>query len=172
MADINLTHAPRKNGLWLGLHADLRAATIAGLTAGAIFLLVDLLATALIPARISFGPAYITLHGMLGAETIPGAANPGLLLAAIFIHFALSVLLAVPVAAIIHPWQDRAAAGAVGLALGVALYFINFHLFAVAMPLLEVGRDPFMIGSYAIFGMVLAWVYVRIVQRHRRTVTS
>lgn len=145
--------------LWMGIHLDGRAVVLAGLGAGLIFMVLELLTAALFRTGTPFGPAYVTLRGFIGAETLPGQHDPALVLAGIFMHFVLSVLVVLPLAVFIHPWK-RYLATAVGFIYGYALYFINFVLFAMAIPLLTTARDVVMLVDYALFGMAAAWLYV------------
>lgn len=149
--------------VWYGIHVHLPSVVRAGLAAGVILLILDFAATLIAGTRTPFGPAYITLYGLAGAETQPGTVDGGLLGAALVLHFTLSVSLTLPLAVLIHPWKNRAIAVAVGFVLGVLLYFINFHVFALAMPVLEAARDAFMIVNYAAFGTAAAWLYTRLV---------
>jgi uncharacterized membrane protein YagU involved in acid resistance len=150
-----------EQGAWLGLHVKVGRAVQAGLLAGSVFLALELLATAFLGERSPFGPAYATLHGLAGAEYLPGSIDPILVAATLVLHFTLSVVLAFPLGTLINSWRDRMTATAVGAVFGITLYFINMHLFGVLMPVLESVRDPLMLINYGIFGALVAWFYSR-----------
>lgn len=148
--------------LWLGLHVHPGAAVAAGFVAGIVFLALEVVTAYLFGTGTPFGPAHVTLHGLIGAEELPQQLNPGLVLAGLFLHVLLSVLLAFPLALLIHPWRRSALVPVLGLLMGVVLYFINFNLFAFAMPLMATVRDVSMVVHYALFGLVTAWTYKRL----------
>ena len=88
--------------LWLGLHLSWKAVFRAGMAAGAIFLLLELITAFIFGSATPFGPAYVTLRGLAGAEEVPGHYNPGLVTAGLFVHFLLSILVTFPLALFIH----------------------------------------------------------------------
>lgn len=158
--------------LWLGLHVHPWAAVGAGLIAGTLFLFLEVTTAYIFGTGTPFGPAHVTLHGLIGSEELPQHLNPGLVLAGLFLHVSLSVLLAFPLALLIHPWRRSALVPVIGLLMGVVLYFLNFNLFAFAMPLMATVRDVSMLVHYAIFGLVTAWVYKRLSLRKSRSPLS
>lgn len=151
--------------LWLGLHLNGWAAVRAGLGAGTVFLVLELFTGFVFGTGTPFGPAYVTLHGLAGAENLPHQYDPGLVLAALFVHFLLSVLVTLPLAVFLHPWKKPYLVAAVGFVYGVALYFLNFVVFALALPLLAGARDVFMLADYAVFGVLAAWRYITLRDR-------
>ena len=159
------THPKSRPRLWRGVHLDWRAALPAGLAAGTAFLMLELVTHALFGAGSPFGPAHVTLHGLLGAEGAPHQYDLGPVLVGLLLHFNLSVVVILPLAVFIHPWKKRYLAAAVGFLYGYTLYFINFNLFAVAIPLLAGARDWFMLLDYALFGTMGAWFYVALRDR-------
>ena len=152
------------SGLWLGQHLNGRAVFRAGLGAGAFFLLLELLTAFVFNVGTPLGPAYVTLQGIVGAES-GGAYNPGLVLAGLFVHFSLSVFVLIPLAMVIHPWKQQYLVAAAGIVYGGTLYAINFLLFSLLVPFLATQGGAVMLINYALFGMVAAWRYVSLVHR-------
>lgn len=147
---------------------DPLAVTLAGLGAGALFLCLEVVTAYFFGTGTPFGPAHVTLHGLIGSQDVPQHLNPGLVLAGVFLHFSLSILLAFPLALMIHPWKTSTLVPVLGLLLGVVLYFLNFNLFSFAMPLLATVRDLSMLVHYMIFGLTTAWLYKRLALRFAR----
>lgn len=153
-----------RSSLWLGLHLNGRAVFRAGLGAGVVFLILELLTAFVFDVGTPLGPAYVTLQGLVGAEG-GGLYNPGLVLAGLFVHFSLSVFVLVPLAVFIHPWKQQYLVAAAGIVYGGALYAINFLLFSLLVPFLATQGGVVMLINYALFGMVAAWRYVSLVHR-------
>jgi hypothetical protein len=139
------------------------AALLAGLFAGGVFLLLELLATWVFGAGSPFGPAHVTLQGLLGREATAGGPNGGLVLAAFFLHFSLAIFLTLVLARVVHTWRMGMAL-VVSMVLGYLLYFLNVHLFAYMLPVLGTARDVFLLVNYVLFGVSGAWAYKRLQQ--------
>jgi hypothetical protein len=146
---------------WLGVHVDIFKALAAGAIAGAVFLLLELLATVVLGETSPVGPAYVTLHGIIGAEYAAGSA--ALIVASVVLHFVLAMVLALPLAIFVHPWKDILTASAVGAVFGFALYIINFRLMGLFIPALADFRDAAMIVNYGVYGagVVVAYFLLR-----------
>lgn len=152
--------------LWLGVHLNLGAAVLAGLLAGLVFLALELLAGFVFGVGVPFGPAYVTLHGLVGAEGSPEILDPVLVGGAVFLHFLLSVAMTIPLAILIHPWKHVAVATSVGAVLGVLLFYLNEALLASLLPIWNEMRYVLMLVHYTAFGMLAALTY-KWLQRRR-----
>ena len=157
--------------LWRGIHLRWVDAVGAGLLAGAIFLLLEMITAVVFGAGTPFGPAQVTLHGLTGGDGLPERLNVGLVLSGLLLHFVLAVVVTVPLAILIHPWRDILLCAVVGLTMGAALFFLNEALLARMLPIWTEARYGFMIVDYAIFGMTGAIAYKRL-QRRRHPETS
>lgn len=155
-----------ESGLWLGLQLDGGALLRAGLEAGVVFLLLEWLTSILFKVGTPFGPAYVTVQGIVGAE-IGAPHNPGLVFAGLFMHFLLSILVLFPLTVVVHPWKKRYLIAAAGIVYGGVLYAINFLLFFLLVPL-ETSGDSALLINYTLFGMAAAWRYCTLVQRHEK----
>jgi hypothetical protein len=151
--------------LWLGMRLCCGAAVAAGLIAGTVFLALEIATAYAFGAGTPFGPAHVTLHGLVGGEGLPEQLDPGLVAAGIFLHYVLSVFVTIPLAVLLHPWRNMPLVVAVSGVFGCLLYAINFNLFTPVLPMLSEARDVFMLVDYTVFGMVSAWSY-KAIQHH------
>ena len=139
---------------------DVKAAVIAGLIAGAIFLLVLLIAYPL-----ATGGTPWTIFRFIGAIVLGEAVLPppttfdaGVVVTAVLIHFALSILYTLVLAFIVHRWGLLISAVG-GLFFGLALYLINFFTFTMFFPWFFPARAwPFSL-VHILFGAVAGVVY-------------
>ena len=139
---------------------DWRAVFIAGLTAGVIFLLINLF---VVPGEGDAGPwVMIRLFGstLLGKAVLapPATFHAGALAAALLTHFAVSFGAAALLAVIIHRYGLWV--GIVGGAVyGLALYAINMYTLAYFFPqFLVLNGMPFL-WAHVAFGALAGGVY-------------
>ena len=139
---------------------DWKAAVIAGLMAGAIFLLVLLVAYPL-----ATGGTPWTVFRFIGAiilgETVlppPTTFDAGVVVTAVLLHFILSVIYTLVLALIVHRWGILISVIG-GVLFGLALYLINFFTFTMFFPWFYPARAwPFSIG-HILFGAIAGGVY-------------
>lgn len=142
---------------------DWRAAVWAGFIAGAVFLALEM---ALVPIFLGGSPwdpprmiaAIVMGEGVL---PMPGQTSPvtaSIVLAALAVHFVLSVAYALILAVLIARLRP-ASAVAVGIAFGVVLYVVNFYGFTAIFPWFAMARNWVSIFSHAVFGLAAAWPY-------------
>lgn len=136
---------------------NLRAVIEAGLISGILFLVLEFISGSL-GAATSLGPATFTLQTALNVGAEPPSA--GLIAAAMFLHFTLSLLTTLVLGVIIHRWAQHYAIVA-GLLYGAFLYSGNVVLFTVIQPELGLINDTLMLVNYAIYGSAAAWLYKR-----------
>jgi hypothetical protein len=139
---------------------DWKAAVIAGLIAGTVFLLVLLVAYPLVT-----GGSPWTIFRFVGAIILGEAVLPppttfdaGVVLTAAIIHFALSIIYTLVLAFIVHRWGILVSI--IGGALfGLALYVINFFTFTLFFPWFYPARVwPFPL-VHILFGAVAGGIY-------------
>ena len=139
---------------------DWKAAVIAGLIAGAVFLLVLLVAYPLVTGGTPW-----TVFRFIGAiilgETVlppPTTFDAGVVITAVILHFVLSVIYTVVLAFIVHRWGI--VISVIGGALfGLALYLINFFTFTMFFPWFYPARAwPFSL-VHILFGAVAGGIY-------------
>lgn len=137
-----------------------RLAVIAGICAGAVFLVVNSLYLAL-GAHVG---TWVALRYMasivLGPRVLPPPAtfDAGIMLVGLVVNFALAILYALILAAIIHRWGLLV--GLIGGGLyGAALYGITIYTFTLWYPwFFALNSIPFFL-SFVLFGVVAGGVY-------------
>ena len=138
---------------------DWRAAIIAGIIAGLLFLLVNMWLTSK-----HLGNAWVPLQlpaaMLLGPEVLPPATGMETQVFAVGlpVHMLLSIMFACVVAFCLHRWGILV--GVLGGALfGLALYLINFYGLADWFPWFASMRGWIMAVSHALFGAAAGGVY-------------
>ncbi len=139
---------------------DWSAAVWAGLLAGALFLLLNLI---LLPLFIG-GNGWVIIRlmasPMLGAAILspPATFAANALAAALVTHFVLSILFSMLTAFIIH--RGCLLTGILGGALiGLFLYLINFYAFTFFFPWFFAMRSWVFILTHILFGVIAGGVY-------------
>jgi hypothetical protein len=139
---------------------DWKAAVIAGLIAGAIFLLVLMVAYPL-----ATGGTPWTVFRFIGAIVLgesvlppPTTFDAGVVITAVLLHFILSVIYTLVLAFIVHRWGILISVIG-GVLFGLALYLINFFTFTMFFPWFYPARAwPFSL-VHILFGAVAGGVY-------------
>ena len=139
---------------------DWKAAVLAGLIAGAVFLVVLLIAYPL-----ATGGTPWTIFRFIGAMILGEAVLPpptsfdaGIVITAVIVHFTLAVLYTLVLAFILHRW--RLLVSVIGGALfGLALYLINFFTFTFFFAWFYPARAwPFSL-VHILFGALAGGIY-------------
>jgi uncharacterized membrane protein YagU involved in acid resistance len=155
MAEIVVTRADRAGGI------DWSAVIVAGIVGGILFLVLEMLLAPMFTGAPSIWapPRMIGAIG-LGAEVLPPPAtfDLGVVMMAMVIHFATSILFAVVLAFIIRNLGMGAAVG-VGIALALLLYLFVFYLMTPVWPWFAGARNWLSILIHVLFGAVVAWWY-------------
>jgi ABC-type cobalamin transport system permease subunit len=139
---------------------DWRAALWAGVIAGVIFLLLNLF---LVSGLVGSSP-WVLIRLMASALLGPGIQAPpatfdlGALVAALVTHFVLSIGFALLVAFALHRWG--LVVGILGGALfGLALYFFNFYTLTYFFPWFFTFRGWPLLLTHVVFGATAGGVY-------------
>lgn len=147
------------SGRWRQM-LDWRAALIAGLIAGAVFLLLQMVLRALLTGgRIWIVPRYIAAM-VLGEQVLPPPStfDGGVVLVGLLVHFTLAIIFAFILAFIIHRWGLLV--GIIGGALfGLALYAINYYTFSILFPWFFPARAWIDVVSHVVFGALAGGIY-------------
>lgn len=144
---------------------DWRAAAIAGIVAGVVFLVVELGALWLM-GESPWGPPRMIAAIVMGrdvlSQAVPGA---GVMLAALAVHFVLSVALGLIMATIMAPFRFDSSVGIASLAgavFGVAVYWVNFYGMTQFFPWFAEARGVLSFLAHAVFGLVAADAYLKL----------
>lgn len=139
--------------------ADLVCAVGAGLAASAALTIV-VGSAQLIKGTSPWIIPRMTAAILLGSRVAPppDTFDPALVLVAAGIHVGLSVFYSIGIADAVCRLRRQAALAA-GLAIGAALYVINFYGFTGLFPWFARERGPAMLVGHLVFGAAAAGVY-------------
>ncbi|CAN5815768.1 hypothetical protein BH23GEM7_BH23GEM7_36910 [soil metagenome] len=155
MADIAVTRS-QTTGI------DWSAAIMAGVIAGIVFMMIEMF---MMP-MFGFAPSMWAPPRMIGAIGLgegalppPATFDATIVMVAMLIHFATSILFAIVVAFIIRNLAMGAAI-AVGVVAALLLYvFVFYVMTAGPWPWFENGRNWVSIFAHVVFGALVAWWY-------------
>ncbi|MFC4521490.1 hypothetical protein [Cupriavidus pinatubonensis] len=146
-----------------------RAAAMAGVTAGVIFVVLEVLlslamgGSAWAPLRMT--AAIVMGHGVATQVT---AFSAGIVLVGLAVHFALSVAFGVILAAIMAPFNldsSVSMTSLVGAVFGLAVYLIDFYGMTRLFPWFMEARGALSLVTHLVFGLVAADVYLQLEKR-------
>lgn len=139
---------------------DMPAAILAGIVAGLVFLVVEMLLVPMLLGGSAWGPPRMIAAIVLGQEVLPPPAtfDGFILMTAVAFHLVLSVLYAVVFALVARTWSTGMALVA-GIVYGLLIYAVNFYGMTAMFPWFAEARNYVSILAHALFGAVLAIVY-------------
>jgi uncharacterized membrane protein YagU involved in acid resistance len=155
MAEIAVQHRSAAGSI------DWSAALVAGVVAGIVFLLMEMF---LMPL-FGFAPTMWAPPRMIGAIGLGESALPppatfdlGIVMVAMLIHFATSILFALAVAFLIRNLGMGAAVG-VSVVAALLLYVFVFYLMTPVWPWFADARNWLSIVAHVVFGAIVGWWY-------------
>ena len=146
---------------------DWAAAIKAGLLAGLVFIVLEMILVPIVGGGSALGPPTMISAIVLGPEVLPPPGTPPGFAVVPFVtgqlvHFALSIVLALIFALIMARLKiGTAAAVGIGAAFGLVVYVVNFYGLTAMFPWFVNARTPVTIFAHLVFGAVLAWSYLR-----------
>lgn len=152
---------------------DWSAAVWAGIISGAVFVMLEMLMVPMFLDGSPWGPPRMIAAIVLGRDVLPMPEGPpptfdaGVLMAAMVVHFALSVAYAVALALAISRMSTGAAIGA-GAVFGLVLYLINFYVLTAVFPWFAMARNWVSIVVHVLFGVIAAAAYKALEKRSAR----
>jgi len=143
-----------------------KAGIWAGIIAGIIFLILEMVMVPLFLGGSPWGPPRMIAAIVLGEGVLPPPAtfNFGIVMVAIILHMILSVIYALIIGYIIRKMSFGMALS-IGAVIGLALYLVNFFVMTGIFPWFEMARNWVSIFAHLIFGLSAAWAYVKL-QEH------
>jgi hypothetical protein len=141
---------------------DWRAGAWAGIIAGIVFMMAEMLMVALFKGESPWGPPHMMAAMVLGKGVLPPPAdfNMTVMMAAMAVHVPLSIVYGLVIGWLIHRLQ-AAVALAVGAVAGATIYFVNFYPIATAaFPWFAMARGTISLAAHALFGIVAAGAYL------------
>lgn len=152
---------------------DWRAAVMAGLIAGAVYMVLELLTARFLLYQGAWGTVKMVAAIIVGREALSADAfSWTIVLSAGTVHFALSIILAAVLAMILSSFRldsSMALASLVGLVFGVVVYLINFYVFGRYFNWFDEARGWESLFAHALFGLVAADVYCNLERRRSNT---
>lgn len=138
---------------------NLKAAALAGLIAGAAFMMIEMGLVAL-SGESPWGPPRMIAAIVMGEGVLPPPASfdAMVLMAAMVVHFMLSIVVGIGFAFVAKRF-GWVAAVLFGALVGLALYVINFYGMTAIFPWFAMARNTISIVSHIAFGMVLGLSY-------------
>lgn len=139
---------------------DWKGGIYAGLIAGLIFLILEMLMVPLFGDGSPWGPPRMIAAIVLGEGVLPPPAtfDLGIVMVAMLLHFALSILYALTLAFFISRMSTGSAITS-RLGFGLVLYLVNFYLFTAMFPWFAMARNWISVFAHLVFGLVAAWSY-------------
>ena len=146
---------------------DWLAAVLAGVTAGAVFLLLGILLMALVTGASPLDPPRMIAAIILGRGVLQSSEtfSVGIVIAAFVVHFALAIILALILSLIMASFSLDSSVGMaslVGGAFGLAVYAINFYGMTRFFPWFAEARNWASALAHIVFGTVAAVMYMRL----------
>ena len=149
------------------LHAG--AAVFAGLIAGAVFMVLEMILVPMLMGGTPWGPPRMIAAIAMGPDVLPPPAtfDLGIMLVAMMVHFALSIVLAL-VFALIAKGRPMGTAIMIGAVFGLVVYLVAFYVMTAFFPWFAEARNWLSLLLHVIFGAVLGWVYAMRTARFHR----
>jgi uncharacterized membrane protein YagU involved in acid resistance len=152
---------------------DWRAAIWAGVIAGIVFMMAEMLMVMFFMGQSPWAPPRMIAAIVLGKEVLPPPADfsMGIMMTAMMIHFMLSIVYGLIVGWIVHRLNSTSVLLIGGL-FGLAIYFINFYLIAPAVfPWFTEAQNWVSLVAHVLFGLATGAAYAAL-RKHRPRVRS
>ena len=146
---------------------DWRAGAWAGLIAGLVFMMAEMLMVMFVQGQSPWGPPRMMAAMALGEQALPPPADFDLkiMTVAMMIHIPLAIVYGLAIGWIVHRFETGIAL-AVGGAIGVVIYLVNFYpIAAAAFPWFAMARGWVSAMAHVLFGLVAAGAYVALRRR-------
>lgn len=143
---------------------DWSAAIWAGVIAGAVFMILEMLMVPMFMGGSPWGPPRMIAAMVMGEGVLPMPEGPPLtfdmtvMMVAMVVHFLLSVLFTIVLAFVISGMTTGAAL-AVGSGYGLVLYLVNFYVMTAVFPWFGMARNWVSIFAHIMFGLIAAAAY-------------
>jgi hypothetical protein len=138
-----------------------KAALWAGLVAGAVFMVLEMIMVPMFGGGSPWGPPRMIAAIAMGPDVLPPPATYDLtiLMVAMAVHFVLSIVLAVVLAWIVRG-RPMGTALIIGGVFGLAVYLFNFYGMTVVFPWFAMARNWISIFAHVVFGLAAVWSYL------------
>lgn len=139
---------------------DWKAGVWAGLIAGVVFMMAEMIMVAVFEGKSPWGPPRMIAAMVLGQDVLkPPTFDPGIMMATMMVHFPLSIIYGLVLAALLRR-ANRGTGLMIGAVFGLAIYLINFYPIASAMfPWFAMARGWVSAVAHIMFGAVAGLSY-------------
>jgi ABC-type sulfate transport system permease subunit len=140
---------------------DWRAAVWAGVIAGIIFMMIEMLMVKFFMGESPWGPPRMMAAMVLGKDVLPPPATFDLriMMTAMMIHLPLSIVYGLILGWAVHRFSNTVAI-VIAVLLGLAIYLINFYLVApLIFPWFTQAQNWVSLVSHLMFGLILGGAY-------------
>lgn len=149
---------------------DWRAAAIAGLIAGTLYVVLELLTARFVLYQGAWGTVKMVAALMLGRQALASADafSWTIVLAAGIVHFGLSIVLATILAMLIASFRFDSSIGMATLAgavFGVLVYLVNFYVMGRYFNWFDEARGWESLFAHIMFGVIAADAYANLERR-------
>lgn len=142
---------------------DWPVAAVAGLVAGAVLMLLDLLWSAFVIGESPWRTSHLIAAIVLGPDALASSAfGVGVVGAALATHYALGIVFGLALAFVVagFHWDEQPTVMLIAGALfGVALYVLDFHVMTQFFPWFAELRGWPTFVAHLVFGVVAALMY-------------
>lgn len=138
-----------------------RKGAVAGLVAGLVFLVVEMMLVPTVGGGELWGPPRMMGAIALGSEVLPPPAtfDAGIVMVGMMVHFGLSAILGVIFAVATRALKlSRGMTIAAGVVFGLAVYLVNFYGFTELFPWFAMARNAITVFAHLVFGGVIGWM--------------
>jgi hypothetical protein len=141
------------------------AAVYAGLIAGVVFLVLEMILVSL-AGNSPWAPVRMIGAILMGRDVLPPPATfaLGVFISALIVHFVLAIIYGLILSAIVFRLEEWLGL-VVGAVFGLVLYWINFYGFTAVFPWFAEARGGLGILAHLVFGFVAAWSYKELTKR-------
>lgn len=149
---------------------DWMAGVWAGLIAGLAFLALEMALVPLLMGGSPWEPPRMIAAIVMGRDALPPPAtfDAGVVMAALGVHFVLSIILGLILAVGISLFNLDSSAGlifVVGVVFGLIIYFVNFYGMTAFFPWFAGARNWLSMALHVVFGVVAAESYFGLEKR-------
>lgn len=139
---------------------DWSTAIWAGIIAGVVFMMVEMLMVQFVMHQSAWGPPRMIAAIVMGKGVLPPPATfePVSMMVAMVVHLMLSVIYAIVLAFIVNR-MGIGAAIMVGAIFGLALYLINFYGMTSVFPWFAMARNWVSVFTHIMFGAIAGGAY-------------
>jgi hypothetical protein len=161
---------------WEGRSPDLVAAAVAGIAAGAVLMVLELLWSGAMmgeaPWRISQFVAAITMGPYSVLHAPPNVFDPTIVTVALVTHYVLGISFAIVLGAVVagYHYDDdvKVSLPVIGAIFGALLYLLNFYALTEVFPWFAEMRAWGTFAAHLIFGITAAELYGKLAQFRRQ----